>query len=222
MSEPTNEQELDFVGAVLLKYGNDDSILDLSELDGFLTAIISGPQAIAPSQWLPALWGGQGRQPGWESEAQAQRFFDLLFKHMNDIVSTLMDYPDQFTALFTIRSTDEKEIIVAEEWCFGYMRGVELGDWTGLPPAMQIHLDTIALHGSEKNFPLLERLTLGQHQESVGVIEPAVRALHRYFLDQCRDALVARVTPVKHLPNVGRNDPCPCDSGKKFKHCCLH
>ena len=22
-------------------------------------------------------------------------------------------------------------------------------------------------------------------------------------------------------PGTGRNDPCPCGSGKKFKHCCL-
>lgn len=22
-------------------------------------------------------------------------------------------------------------------------------------------------------------------------------------------------------PTVGRNKPCPCKSGKKFKHCCL-
>ena len=21
-------------------------------------------------------------------------------------------------------------------------------------------------------------------------------------------------------PKVGRNDPCPCGSGKKYKHCC--
>jgi SEC-C motif-containing protein len=27
--------------------------------------------------------------------------------------------------------------------------------------------------------------------------------------------------PVKSVgPKVGRNDPCPCGSGKKFKHCC--
>lgn len=23
-------------------------------------------------------------------------------------------------------------------------------------------------------------------------------------------------------PKVGRNDPCPCGSGKKYKHCCLN
>ena len=27
--------------------------------------------------------------------------------------------------------------------------------------------------------------------------------------------------PVKAQPKVGRNDPCPCGSGRKFKHCCL-
>ena len=26
--------------------------------------------------------------------------------------------------------------------------------------------------------------------------------------------------PAKAAPKVGRNDPCPCGSGKKFKHCC--
>lgn len=29
-----------------------------------------------------------------------------------------------------------------------------------------------------------------------------------------------KAAPVKALPKVGRNDPCPCGSGKKYKHCC--
>ena len=31
-----------------------------------------------------------------------------------------------------------------------------------------------------------------------------------------------RPAPVRHSPKVGRNDPCPCGSGKKFKKCCLN
>lgn len=27
--------------------------------------------------------------------------------------------------------------------------------------------------------------------------------------------------PVPSEPKVGRNDPCPCGSGKKYKKCCL-
>lgn len=25
----------------------------------------------------------------------------------------------------------------------------------------------------------------------------------------------------KTNPKIGRNEPCPCESGKKFKHCCI-
>ena len=31
---------------------------------------------------------------------------------------------------------------------------------------------------------------------------------------------VAKAKPVRMGPKVGRNDPCPCGSGKKFKQCC--
>ena len=29
-----------------------------------------------------------------------------------------------------------------------------------------------------------------------------------------------KVRPVRAGPKVGRNDPCPCGSGKKYKKCC--
>jgi len=29
-------------------------------------------------------------------------------------------------------------------------------------------------------------------------------------------------TVVRTAPKTGRNDPCPCGSGKKYKHCCLN
>ncbi|HUR47743.1 MAG TPA: preprotein translocase subunit SecA [Candidatus Saccharimonadales bacterium] len=31
---------------------------------------------------------------------------------------------------------------------------------------------------------------------------------------------VSRAQPIRSGPKVGRNDPCPCGSGKKFKQCC--
>jgi len=33
-------------------------------------------------------------------------------------------------------------------------------------------------------------------------------------------AVEQKAKPVRTGPKVGRNDPCPCGSGKKFKHCC--
>ena len=40
-----------------------------------------------------------------------------------------------------------------------------------------------------------------------------------YFLDATTPAAE---TFVREAPKVGRNDPCPCGSGKKFKKCCLN
>jgi preprotein translocase subunit SecA len=31
-----------------------------------------------------------------------------------------------------------------------------------------------------------------------------------------------KLEPIRNLePKVGRNDPCPCGSGKKYKQCCM-
>ena len=34
------------------------------------------------------------------------------------------------------------------------------------------------------------------------------------------EGYVSPNTVVRVGPKVGRNDPCPCGSGKKYKHCC--
>jgi SEC-C motif-containing protein len=33
---------------------------------------------------------------------------------------------------------------------------------------------------------------------------------------------ITPLTVVRTGPKTGRNDPCPCGSGKKYKHCCLN
>jgi SWIM/SEC-C metal-binding protein len=38
-------------------------------------------------------------------------------------------------------------------------------------------------------------------------------------LSDIERAMVAR-QPARSSPKIGRNDPCPCGSGKKFKKCC--
>jgi SEC-C motif-containing protein len=34
------------------------------------------------------------------------------------------------------------------------------------------------------------------------------------------DGEIIPTTIVRSVPKVGRNDPCPCGSGKKYKQCC--
>jgi preprotein translocase subunit SecA len=43
-------------------------------------------------------------------------------------------------------------------------------------------------------------------------------ANERDYYDPSGDVAVKQ-EPVKVGPKIGRNDPCPCGSGKKYKHC---
>lgn len=43
----------------------------------------------------------------------------------------------------------------------------------------------------------------------------------REGMDDGDDWMRAPMTYVRATPKIGRNDPCPCGSGKKYKHCCL-
>lgn len=212
------DDDLGFLNHILLQYGNDNSVLDVSELDGFLTAIVSGPHAIMPSQWFPALWGGAGNEPQWQDQTQMHRFVSLVMQHMNNIVDMLMFAPAEYEALFNQNMQSKEEILIVEEWCFGYIRGVLLGNWPVLPADMQQHLNAIALHGKEENFPLLDKLTLTEHQQTIIAIEPAAVALHQYFLAQRTPTHVQK--PVKAKAKPGRNDTCYCGSDKKYKKCC--
>jgi uncharacterized protein len=219
-TDPLSDAELDFVESILMKYGNDDSILDASELDGFFVALISGPEVLPPSRWLPALWGGV--TPKLAKDAELQRFMNLLIQHINNCVLMLMEYPAEFVALFSTREHQGETLTIVEEWCFGYMRGVNLAQWPALPETEAAHLAAIELHGSEANFARLEHMSQAEHQQSVTAIEPAARALHAYWLAQRSQLASPPQAPIQAGPKAGRNDLCPCGSGKKFKQCCLH
>ena len=72
------------------------------------------------------------------------------------------------------------------------------------------------------------RLTAGQEMTSVYQVSSAVHEqlqgydhLARDMADQAAAAQPQKVaTIVRGVPRVGRNDPCPCGSGKKYKKCC--
>jgi len=53
---PLNESEMAWLEETLMSYGHDDaSVIDVSELDGMLTAVLSGPVVVEPDAWLVAV-----------------------------------------------------------------------------------------------------------------------------------------------------------------------
>ncbi|MCX7130877.1 SEC-C metal-binding domain-containing protein, partial [Aeromonas sp.] len=73
----------------------------------------------------------------------------------------------------------------------------------------------------EKMPTSLEALSNEHLQEQATKARFAARILHAYFLAQ-RSERPVRSQPVVAPIKIGRNEPCPCGSGKKYKQCCLH
>ncbi|WP_296250092.1 UPF0149 family protein [Pseudomonas sp. UBA4194] len=211
------DEQLDYVEEVLGKYASETSVGSISELDGFFAAIVSGPQAIAFSDWYAALWGGADKLPVFEDDKQFEKFFELLIQHMNQLAMLLQEDFENFAPIFNL--FDDEEVVSVEDWCFGYERGVVVGgSWLDMPDEEQDLLALITLH--TQGVDLLKPDGSGAEldaEQAMEMIQMAAIRLHQYWLERRPST-----TPVVNEVKTGRNDPCPCGSGKKFKQCCLH
>lgn len=175
---PLSQAELDFLGDALMELGNNDSVLDVSELEGFLTALACSPEPVSADVWQAEIWGGQ---PYWPEPATAKRFNELVERQFDEVRTSLAQSPDQFEPLLFEREIDGEIFVIAEEWCYGFMRGVTLANWPALPAGARDALDAIALHGTESGLDQLESYSIAQHQASTRDIGPAAARLFCFF-----------------------------------------
>ena len=105
----------------------------------------------------------------------------------------------------------------------GYMRGVGVAadEWRAGGPEITDLLAPIRAFTQETDWFAHEIGDLEQVEKLRNAIAPNVRAIHAYWF--ARRALdTASAEPFRRsAARVGRNDPCPCGSGKKYKKCCL-
>jgi uncharacterized protein len=229
LDTPLTEAELEQLDRFLLDRIDEDAefedrdvgIIDISGLDGFLTAIVSGPTMVPPSHWLPAVWGEF--EPAWESESDFMDIMALMMRHMNGIAGMLLEQPEDFEPLLYENEVDGRTQLIVDEWCDGYMRGVGLTmeDWDAGGTEITELVMPILMFVSEEGWKALDAMEPGEVEQMQQAVTDNARAIHAWWLER-RERPISASTPVRRSsPEVGRNDPCPCGSGKKYKHCCL-
>lgn len=216
------EEELDELNTLILDYANEDdsSLSSLSELDGFLTAILSSPRLIQPSEWIPRLWNYQ--EPQWENQSAIDRYFNLVFHYYNELISRLNAGKGYYFAQFEIGTIDDKDYLITGGWLQGYIFGLELAELVNVPRDIQIELELIKYYYHKENFLSDDEIenyqcpTVEEVQEKAQKIENAVLTIYQYVKDNLYTFELPR------QKKIGVNSPCPCGSGKKYKKCCLH
>lgn len=220
MNRPT-ESELDRLEQYLSAPERPESTLPLDATQGLLCAVVSAPSPVMPSRWLPEVLG-EGHQ--FSSVEEAQEITALLMSLHNDVARQLNEGGGFEFIVYGDEGDDHDSIAI---WCQGYLIGVELADpgW---------HQDTDPEELEEMLFPFY--MLSGRWQEILEAegeppMDPADEAeiLAELRLSLADEVLANRrywfergiPEPVRRSgPKVGRNEPCPCGSGKKFKNCC--
>jgi uncharacterized protein len=226
-----SDNDVDELDEFLMSDLTSNSTLMVDGLDGYLTAIAIGPVTLMPSQWLPGIWGPTpGDAPAFESKKQAQRILDLVVRHFNSIIENLENGPDSIAPLFGYNEIpgDPHEYLDAEPWALGFMQGVDLcrSAWKPLfdEKQGQAWLRPLQLLGSTERSKE-ERLLVDrpdQREQISKQVPGSIASIYRYWLPYRALVIERELATRDHLaaPKIGRNDPCPCGSGKKFKKCC--
>lgn len=209
--------------------------LSYAELAGFLFAICCSPEMVSPSNWLPLVFGD--KDAGYQNLEQAQQILATimaLYNHINEGVQNKQPaLPPQCEARRAIPSNLEPDAPISQ-WARGFGMGHDyLSElWDAYTPedlnedmgACMMVLTFFASRDLAQAYQEQIQATDKPLEElAAHMLEIFPEALHRYALLglSIADILQRRQAPEPARSiKIGRNDPCPCGSGKKYKHCC--
>jgi uncharacterized protein len=216
--QPLTDAEFEKLADVLKRFG-DKRAMNLETLDGFFAALICGPDHVPPSEYLPEIWGGDMvNEPAFETKPILQEFISDTLQSGNVFLPLLLD--------------DESGVARANDWANGFMRGMEMrrDGWAGLMDDEEQAGSLIPIlalahehHPDPEMRPYKEPISAEMRERLIVGAAAGVVAIYDYF--EAERVLGARrrdlaTTFRRDAPKVGRNELCPCGSGKKFKHCC--
>lgn len=231
MLAPLTDEEFEELAEFLVSDAVPETTMSVVMLDGFLAAIACGPGDESPARWMPWVWDFERGQAAPElPPKQARKIAGYVTRHLNGIALALAEEPEAFEPLFATDENDEgDEFEVPDEWCAGFLAGVAL-DADAWRPLMDAHpqwFEAMRLYGTDEGHRALEadpQAAGDAHEERLEQIVDAVRAIHAHWLAQRGGQPVAAQlalprTERRDGAKVGRNDPCPCGSGRKYKQC---
>lgn len=224
-----SDEQIEQLQALLLRNDPDDESLigDIEMLDGFLCALAVAAEPATREEIDMQVWGDAAE---WESPAQQKLAGELLSALVRDVQRRIAwrgeQADDDVMPLVAFAEEDEVDAESTDEpvgalWSLGFLRGRELKpaawermekDIEGLSDDLEDLDELLELPDESDAAP-----TFGRRLEILGQLPFLLSDL-----DQLRREGYAG-TPQepfrREQPKTGRNDPCHCGSGRKFKDC---
>lgn len=224
---PIDRVDLELLDGFLSSDRSPPDSMMLSDLDGFLTGIAAGPELVMPSEWLPLVWGDDA--PSFADTDEARAVLGAIMGRYNEILRQIET--DTFAPIYW---ADRDGTPIAYDWAEGFMQAISLRmtAWDKLFKSKhdgQLLFPILALCGDENGESLLGLKPEDEDRvvaEVTKLIPSCVAAIAAYWRGNGSKQISMPLTggralwPDQTSHKIGRNEPCSCGSGKKFKKCC--
>ena len=210
--------------------------LTYHELQGFLFTVVSAPELIPASEWLPIIFAGEDID--YASVEEAEAVIGQIMALSNTINASVLDPPTLLPADCQLRddvlANFDDEAPIAQ-WSRGFLRGHQWFEqlWEDLPEEIAEELDaTLMALGFFSSRQMAEDFhaedTSGEQsfEAMADAIHRVVPAAVAQYAHMGRSIAEVLAEPDWDEPErtdhakIARNEPCPCGSGKKYKNCC--
>jgi uncharacterized protein len=206
------------------------------QLAGFLFSMANAPELIPPSEWMPIVFNDQDAQ--YETRDEAERVLQAMMSLYNDCSRQGMEGSVSLPSGCEIRTKPLDNLDAdapLSQWARGFLTGHTYLEeiWNKFTPD---ELDE-ELGASLMVLTFFASPTLAEAYLKEGKGKTSLERLAETVVTLFPDALLEYAHMGRSIfqarreagdlgqeasdrPKVGRNEPCPCGSGKKYKKCC--
>ncbi len=220
-----SDQDLDRLSALLHALPAENMPMTLSELDGYMAGVLACPDKIPPSEWLPLVWGETG-EANFPDQKTAEATIGAVMAHYN-AVAQAMTRSRWIEPIFAVDPNSDE--VMWEPWVDGFTHAMRLRPdaWDGLLDQADDETRAAIIF-----LMALQDIYTGQNKftdEEIDEIDLEAPDLIpnclATILHQSRPELSLKRANIPGMPfkaglRQGRNDPCSCGSGRKYKNCC--
>jgi uncharacterized protein len=188
-------------------------------IDGLTAAAAVGPRGVTMAEWMACVWRGIEDAPEnadlrapvestlsamWSQTVEVMRtdpsWYTPRFMDLDDQLPGARIWADGFRAVMSLRPAVWQALVADPE---------NGGNVVSIVLLSLDDAELVRFMQSDRPGQLLNAAEL--RQELADEVADAVVGIHRHFH--------GRHSPPAQA--VGRNAPCPCGSGRKYKKCCL-
>ncbi len=220
-NEPLTDAELDRLGDFLTSCKGGKA-MNVEQVDGFFAALISGPETVMPSEYYREVFGGEMSDAcEFDCLDEANEILGLMMRHWNNIAATL----HKGEVYVPLLLEDDGGVVHGNDWARGFMRGMGMrhDGWAQLVNDDQhggCLIPMMMLYHEHDEDPEMRPKPISPEKREEVMVQMAAGLLGAYQYFREHRQISIRTSEPRRSPKVGRNDLCPCGSGKKYKRCC--